>query len=126
MPSELEDAATTLGSGLFRTAWSVTLPLALPAILSGFLLSFLESLELFGPPAFLLIPARQQVMTTQFYQFFSGYPAQLEVAAAYAMPLLLVTASLHLLPRLILLPTLFTPVSGKRHLMRRTHLCTRH
>src|SRR5260370_25447651 len=102
MPSELEDAATTLGSGLFRTAWSVTLPLALPAILSGFLLSFLESLELFGPPAFLLIPARQQVMTTQLYQFFSGYPAQLEVAAAYAMPLLLVTPSLVLVQHRIL------------------------
>ncbi len=122
MPSELEDAATTLGSGIFRTAWSVTLPLALPAILSGFLLSFLESLELFGPPAFLLIPARQQVMTTQLYQFFSGYPAQLEVAAAYAMPLLLVTASLVLVQRRILGRRRFTTVGGKGGVRRRMQL----
>ena len=60
MSSELEDAATTLGSGLFRTTWRITMPLALPAVLGGFLLSFLEALELFGPPAFILIPARTQ------------------------------------------------------------------
>lgn len=122
MPSELEDAATTLGSGIFRTAVSVTLPLALPAILSGFLLSFLESLELFGPPAFLLIPARQQVITTQLYQFFSGYPAQVEVAAAYAMPLLLVTASLVLVQRRIIGRRRFTTVGGKGGVRRRIQL----
>jgi iron(III) transport system permease protein len=122
MPSELEDAATTLGSGIFRTTWSVTLPLALPAILSGFLLSFLEALELFGPPAFLLIPARTQVMTTQLYLFFSDYPPRVEVAAAYAMPLLLVTASLLLIQRRILGRRRFTTVGGKGGVRRRMQL----
>ena len=124
MPSELEDAATTLGSGIFRTMWSVTLPLALPAILSGFLLSFLEALELFGPPAFLLIPARQQVMTTQLYLFFSDYPPRVEVAAAYAMPLLLVTASLLLVQRRIIGRRRFTTVGGKGGVRRRMQLRT--
>jgi iron(III) transport system permease protein len=122
MPSELEDAATTLGSGIFRTTWSVTLPLALPAILSGFLLSFLEALELFGPPAFLLIPARTQVMTTQLYLFFSDFPPRVEVAAAYAMPLLLVTASLLLVQRRILGRRRFTTVGGKGGVRRRMQL----
>jgi iron(III) transport system permease protein len=122
MPSELEDAATTLGSGIFRTTWAVTLPLALPAILSGFLLSFLEALELFGPPAFLLIPARQQVMTTQLYLFFSDFPPRVEVAAAYAMPLLLVTASLLLVQRRILGRRRFTTVGGKGGVRRRMQL----
>jgi iron(III) transport system permease protein len=122
MPSELEDAATTLGSGIFRTTWSVTLPLALPAILSGFLLSFLEALELFGPPAFLLIPARTQVMTTQLYLFFSDYPPRVEVAAAYAMPLLFVTASLLLVQRRILGRRRFTTVGGKGGVRRRMQL----
>ena len=124
MPSELEDAATTLGSGIFRTTWSVTLPLALPAILSGFLLSFLEALELFGPPAFLLIPARQQVMTTQLYLFFSDFPPRVEVAAAYAMPLLIVTASLLLVQRRILGRRRFTTVGGKGGVRRRMQLRT--
>jgi len=118
MSSELEDAATTLGSGTFRTTWSITLPLALPAILSGFLLSFLEALELFGPPAFILIPAREQVMTTQLYLFFSLFPPQIEVAAAYAMPLLLVTVALLLLQRRILGRRRFTTVTGKGGLRR--------
>lgn len=121
MSSELEDAATTLGSGIFRTTWTITLPLALPAILGGFLLSFLEALELFGPPAFLLIPARQQVMTTQIYLFFSGLPPRVEVAAAYAMPLLLVTVALLFLQRKLIGRRRFVTVTGKggaRRLMR--------
>jgi iron(III) transport system permease protein len=122
MSSELEDAATTLGSGTFRTTWSITLPLAMPAILSGFLLSFLEALELFGPPAFILIPAREQVMTTQLYLFFSQFPPQIEVAAAYAMPLLLVTVGLLLVQRRIIGRRRFTTVSGKGGLRRRMRL----
>jgi iron(III) transport system permease protein len=113
MSAELEDAATTLGSSTWRTTWEITLPLALPAVLSGFLLSFLEALELFGPPAFLLIPARQQVMTTQLYLFFSQFPPRVEVAAAYAMPLLLVTVFLLFVQRRILGRRRFTTVSGK-------------
>ena len=113
MSSELEDAATTLGSGIFRTTWQITLPLALPAILGGFLLSFLEAIELFGPPAFILIPAREQVMTTQLYLFFSGFPPRVEVAAAYAMPLLFVTIGLLFVQRRIIGRRRFTTVTGK-------------
>lgn len=122
MSSELEDAAMTLGSSVWRTTWQITLPLALPAILSGFLLSFLEALELFGPPAFLLIPARQQVMTTQLYLFFSRFPPQIEVAAAYAMPLLLVTVGLLFVQRRILGRRRFVTVTGKGSVQRRMRL----
>src|SRR5436309_5110890 len=53
-PLSLHDALPiSLGSGALRTTWQITLPLALPAILAGFLLSFLEAIELFGPPAFI-------------------------------------------------------------------------
>jgi iron(III) transport system permease protein len=122
MSAELEDAATTLGAGTWRTTWEITMPLALPAILSGFVLSFLEALELFGPPAFLLIPARTQVMTTQLYLFFSQFPPRLEVAAAYAMPLLLVTVLLLFVQRRILGRRRFTTVSGKGGVRRRMRL----
>jgi iron(III) transport system permease protein len=122
MSSELEDAATTLGSGTFRTTLSITLPLALPAILSGFVLSFLEALELFGPPAFLMIPAREQVMTTQLYLFFAEAPPQLEVAAAYAMPLLFVTVMLLWVQRRVLGRRRFVTVTGKGGVRRRMAL----
>ncbi|GAC1657422.1 MAG: iron ABC transporter permease [Candidatus Dormibacteraceae bacterium] len=122
MAAELEDAATTLGAGVFRTTWQITLPLALPAIIGGFLLSFLEALELFGPPAFILIPARQNVMTTQLYLFFSQFPPRIEVAAAYAMPLLLITVLLLYLQRRLLGRRRFVTVTGKGGVRRRMKL----
>src|SRR5579875_670548 len=96
VPSEMERSAALLGAGWARTTWRITLPLVRPAILAGALMSFLEALAEFGTPAFLLIPARQQVMTTQLYLFFQ-YPTRPNLAAAYAVPLLAVTAGLFLL-----------------------------
>ncbi len=44
----IEDAARTLGASKLRTFMVITLPLALPGILSGFILSFARSLGEFG------------------------------------------------------------------------------
>ncbi len=48
--SDLEDAAEILGASKWRTAWTVTFPLAMPALIGGFILAFLQSLSLFGAP----------------------------------------------------------------------------
>ncbi len=112
MPTEMEDASAMLGAGTWRTTLSVTLPLAAPAIIAGFIMSFLEALAEFGTPAFLLIPARTQVVTTQLYLFFQ-FPIRVELAAAYAMPLLLVTVGLLTLQRRLLGRRRFTTVGGK-------------
>lgn len=112
MPSELERSAALLGSNWLRTTLKITLPLALPAILAGALMSFLEALTEFGTPAFLLIPARQQVMTTQIYLFFQ-FPSRPNLAAAYAVPLLLVAAGCLLLQRRLLGRRRYTTVGGR-------------
>jgi iron(III) transport system permease protein len=112
MPSELERSAALLGAGWLRTTARITLPLALPAIIAGALMSFLEALTEFGTPAFLLIPARQQVMTTQIYLFFQ-FPSRPNLAAAYAIPLLLVAAGGLMLQRKLLGRRRFTTVSGR-------------
>ena len=91
--SEMEDAANILGAGTLRTTFRVTLPLVLPAILGGLIICFLEAIALFGAPALIALPARFNVVTTQLWQFFE-YPVRVEVAAAYAMPLLLITVLL--------------------------------
>ena len=91
--SEMEDAANILGAGAWRTMRKITLPLALPAILGGLIICFLEAIALFASPAMIAIPARFNVVTTQLFQFF-GNPVRVEVAAAYAMPLLGVTVLL--------------------------------
>jgi len=44
----LEQAARTLGAGRWRTAWRVTLPLALPGIAAGTVLCFARALGEFG------------------------------------------------------------------------------
>ncbi len=112
IPAEVEDAAAMLGSKPLRTAFSITLPLAAPAIAAAFIMSFLEALGLFGAPAILLIPARQEVITTQLYQFFQ-FPQHIELAAAYAVPLLLVTLALLGVQRRLLGRKSFVVVGGK-------------
>lgn len=110
--SEMEDAANILGAGPWRTMRKVTLPLALPAILGGLIICFLEAIALFGSPAMIAIPARFNVVTTQLFQFF-GNPVRVEVAAAYAMPLLGVTVLLVLVQRLIVRRKGFVALTGK-------------
>lgn len=112
-PSEYENAARTLGAGLARIVWSVTLPLAAPAIISGFILAFLEALASFGVPAFILIPARHPVITIQLYSMFAEFPPRIGQAAAYGMPLLLVTALLLVIQRRLLARRSFTLITGK-------------
>ncbi len=112
VPSEMESTAALLGANWFHTATRITLPLVRPAIIAGALVSFLEALAEFGTPAFLLIPARQQVITTQLYLFFQ-FPTHPNLAAAYAIPLLVVTASLFLVQQHLLRRGRFTTVGGK-------------
>jgi iron(III) transport system permease protein len=112
VPSDMERSAALLGAGWVRTTLRITLPLVAPAIIAGLLLSFLEALAEFGTPAFLLIPARQHVITTQLYLFFQ-YPARPNLAAAYAIPLLCVIVGLFLLQQRLLQRGRFTTVGGK-------------
>lgn len=110
--SEMEDAASIIGAGTMRTMVRVTLPLVLPAILGGLIITFLESIALFGSPALIALPARFGVVTTQLWQFFSS-PARIEVAAAYSMPLLLVTVALFLFQQRLVRRRGFVTQSGK-------------
>lgn len=111
-PPDLEEAARIAGAGRVAVLRDVTLPLARPAILGGFILAFLETLVLFGAPAMLALPARFHVMTTQLWAFFH-YPPKVEVAAAYALPLLLVAVGLLWAQRRLLGRRSFTTVGGR-------------
>ena len=110
--SEMEDAANILGAGTIRTTLRITLPLVLPAILGGAIITFLEAIALFGSPALIAIPARFNVVTTQLLQFFSQ-PIRSEVAAAYAVPLLLITVALFGVQRQLVRRRGFVAMTGK-------------
>src|ERR1700674_2553146 len=93
MPGELEDASAILGGGAWTTARRVTIPLALPALVAGALIAFLQAMTLFGSPAILALPAGFHTMTTKIWTLFQ-YPPRLERAGAASLPLLLVTIAL--------------------------------
>ena len=110
--SDLEEAAAILGAGRLQVARTITLPMVLPAVLSGFILAVLQALALFGSPAILALPAGFHTVTTQMWSFFQ-YPPRAELAAAFSIPLLLATALLLLLQKKLLGRRGYAAVGGK-------------
>jgi len=110
--SDLEEAAAILGASRFWVAATVTLPMVLPAIFSGFILAVLQALALFGSPAILALPAGFHTITTQIWALFQ-YPPKVEMAAAFSVPLLLATALLLLVQKKLLGRRGFAAVGGK-------------
>ena len=93
IPGDLEDASAMLGGSAWRTARRITIPLALPALVAGALVAFLQAMTLFGSPAILALPAGFHTMTTKIWSLFQ-YPPKPELAAAASLPLLLLTVFL--------------------------------
>jgi iron(III) transport system permease protein len=90
IPGDLEDASSILGGSAWTTARRVTVPLAMPAVLAGALIAFLQAMTLFGSPAILALPAGFHTMTTKIWSLFQ-YPPKAELAAAASLPLLVLT-----------------------------------
>jgi len=110
--SEMEEAAHILGMSPLRTVFKVTLPLVMPAVLGGSIIVFLDTVALFGTPAVIALPARINIMTLQLWQFFE-FPVRAEAAAAYAVPLVLITIAMLGLQRLILGRKGYVSLTGK-------------
>ena len=69
-PGDLEDASAILGGSTWDTARRITIPLALPAVLAGALVAFLQAMTLFGSPAILAMPAGFHTITTKIWSLF--------------------------------------------------------
>ncbi|MFM9850456.1 MAG: ABC transporter permease [Hyphomicrobiaceae bacterium] len=110
--SEMEDAANILGASRITLTRRVTLPLVLPAILAAGIIIFLEAISIISSTIMIALPARINLVPLQLWEFF-GYPLQLEVAAAYSIPLLLVTVALFLLQKAILGRRGYVTLTGK-------------
>jgi iron(III) transport system permease protein len=111
--SELEDAANIAGAGTVATMLTVTLPLVMPALFAGLILAFLETIILFGTPAFLAIPARQHVMTTQIRAFMQSEEYLVGLASAYALPMLFAAIILLWIRRRVLGRRGYATIGGK-------------
>ena len=90
IPAELEDASSILGAKTWYTMRRITVPLVLPAMLAGSLVAFLQAMTLFGSPAILALPAGFHTMTTRIWSLFQ-FPPKPGLAAAAALPLLIIT-----------------------------------
>ncbi|HZP76775.1 MAG TPA: iron ABC transporter permease [Pseudolabrys sp.] len=111
-PGELEDASSILGGNHWYTARRITIPLVLPALLAGALVSFLQAMTLFGSPAILALPAGFHTMTTKIWSLFQ-YPPKPELAAAASLPLLILTVILLRAEHMILGRRGYSVVGGK-------------
>jgi molybdate transport system permease protein len=80
----LEDAARTLGAGPWRTFWTVTVPLARPALLAGLLLTWARALSEFGATMMFAgnFPGRTQTLTLAV---MTAIEADLETAVAISV-----------------------------------------
>ncbi len=121
MPGELEDASAILGGKAWTTARRITIPLALPALVAGALIAFLQAMTLFGSPAILALPAGFHVMTTKIWSLFQ-YPPKLELAAAAAIPLLILTMLLLQGQKFLLGRRGFSVLGGKYGAPRRVEM----
>jgi len=86
MDANLEEAAQLLHATRWQILQRITLPMVKPAILSTFLLAFSSSMSAFAVPAFLGMPVRYQVLTTQMYRTLQG----LNPGYGYLMALILI------------------------------------
>ncbi len=110
LDGSLEEAAQSLGASRARTFWRVTLPLCAPALLSAFLLLFIESLADFGNP--LILGGRFHVLSVQAYLQIVGND-DAAGGSALALVLLLPSLALYVLQTALLRRRSFVTVTGK-------------
>ncbi len=87
-----EEAARLLGARRWGVLLRINLPLVAPAITGGALISAIDSMALFGPQAFLGLPAQITFLPTRIYGVIGSYPPRWAEASALSLLLVLLTA----------------------------------
>ena len=108
--STVEDASLDLRASRLRTFWSITLPLAMPGVLSAWLLVFTNSLADFANP--LLLSGSYRVLSTEAYMEVTG-SNNLGRGAALSLLLLLPTLTAFFAQRYWISRKSFVTVTGK-------------
>lgn len=80
--SKLEHAASTLGASPFKVFMTITLPLTIPGIITGTMLSFARSLGEFGATISFVsnIPGETQTIPLAMYNFIETPGAEMQAA----------------------------------------------
>lgn len=95
LPKENEEAAASLGANRFQTFWRVILPSVLPALLTGFALSFARALGEYGSVVFISgnMPMRTEITSLLIVSRLEEY----DTARATAIAVVMLLASFVLL-----------------------------
>ncbi|WP_394250510.1 molybdate ABC transporter permease subunit [Vibrio profundi] len=94
--SKLEQAAATLGASPFKVFLTITLPLMIPGIITGSMLSFARSLGEFGATISFVsnIPGETQTIPLAMYTFIETPGSELEAARLCVISIVIALASL--------------------------------
>src|SRR5712675_192650 len=107
-------------TGIIFVISCYTFPFVFVLVASA-LIAFLQAMTLFGSPAILALPAGFHTMTTKIWSLFQ-YPPKLELAAAAAVPLLLLTILLLQGQKFLLGRRGYSVVGGKYGAPRRVEM----
>ena len=66
----VEEAGQNLGASRWRTFWTVTVPIVMPAVLAGGLLVFIDAIESFGVP--FVLAEDKPFLAVEAYKLFVG------------------------------------------------------
>lgn len=120
--TSFDEAAQMLGAGRWAVIRKITLPLVAPAITGGALLAAVDSMALFGPQAFLGLPAQITFLPTRIYGVIGAYPPRWYEASALSLVLVFFTVCGLLVQRGYLERRSFVTVSGRSTRSRRVRL----
>jgi iron(III) transport system permease protein len=112
MDGALEDAARVHGSSFFYALRHITLPLTMPALMSGMLIVFVTSAGLFDVPLALSLPSGINTVPTDIYKFVQ-YPTNFGRASSFGVIIVAATVVLTLVQRGYIDKRRFDTVSGK-------------
>ena len=92
MNPDLEDAALIAGANAATTLRRISLPLLRPALLSAWIIFFIYSLGALMVPLMIGLPAKIILFSTEIYLAAQRVPADLNLASAYSLLILVTTA----------------------------------
>jgi iron(III) transport system permease protein len=112
MDAALEDAARVHGASFWYTVRHITVPLLMPALLSGATVVFVTSAGLFDVPFALAATRGIRTVPTEIFSSVQ-YPADFGRAASFGMLVMLITVALTLWQRHYMAGRRYETVTGK-------------
>lgn len=113
LDSSMEEAARVCGAGTFRLFFDITLPILMPAILTGMLAAFIRSLESFEVEQLLGRPAGIEVYSNRIFDLMSWDPPRIAQAMSLSTIVLTILFIITLLFTVLRHNRDFATISGR-------------